>query len=150
MFLKITFCFLLVSQSIIAQTMTPFLESITPNLIVQDVNATVNYYKDQLGFQLIASVPESGKLNWAMVQRNQVPLMFQSGESLQEDMPELKLTKGGVGTFFIRMTSIKELFNELKGKAEVVVNMRDTFYGMREFTIKDINGYYLTFAEAIK
>lgn len=108
------------------------------------------YYKDRLGFQLIASVPESGKLNWAMAQRNQVPLMFQSEESLREDMPELLLTKGGIGTFFIRMTGIKELFTELSGEAEIVVKMRDTFYEMREFTIKDLNGYYLTFAEEIK
>jgi uncharacterized glyoxalase superfamily protein PhnB len=130
--------------------MSPFLQSITPNLIVHDVNATVSYYKERLGFQLITSVPESGKLNWAMVQRNQVPLMFQSEESLLEDMPELSLTKGGIGTFFIRMTGIEELFVELGGKAEIVVKMRDTFYGMREFTIKDLNGYYLTFAEEIK
>ncbi|NIT70052.1 hypothetical protein GWO43_03935, partial [candidate division KSB1 bacterium] len=34
--------------------------SLTPNVMVEDVNETVEYYKDKLGFELIMSVPEEG------------------------------------------------------------------------------------------
>ena len=127
------------------------LESLSPNVIVDDVNAAVEYYTATLGFNLITSVPESGKYNWAMVMRDGVTLMFQSLHSIQEDMPSLKIqSKGSLGTFFIRMTGIDDLYQSVKDKATIAVDMRTTFYGMKEFTIKDLNGYFLTFAEEVK
>lgn len=42
------------------------INSLTPNLMVRDVNATVDFYK-QLGFEIIQSVPDKGVLDWAMV-----------------------------------------------------------------------------------
>ena len=60
------------------------LESLSPNVIVDDVNSTVEYYSSTLGFNLIASVPESGSYNWAMMMRDGVTIMFQSLKSIQE------------------------------------------------------------------
>lgn len=127
------------------------LESLTPNIIVDDVNQAVDYYAEKLGFTLLASVPEKGTYNWAMVQRDGVSIMFQSLESIQEDMPSLKIdSKGSLGTFFIRMKGIDELYNQVKGKVEIAHDMRTTFYGMKEFVIRDPNGYFLAFAEPIQ
>lgn len=128
----------------------PILESLTPNVIVHDVNKTVEYYNRFLGFTLIASVPETGTYNWAMVTRDGVSLMFQSLESLHEDMPSLKIElKGSIGTFFIKLKGIEQFHDELKGQVEIASDMRITFYGMKEFTIRDLNGYFLTFAQDI-
>jgi lactoylglutathione lyase len=128
----------------------PILESLTPNVIVSDVNKTVDYYSRFLGFTLIASVPEAGVYNWAMVTRDGVNLMFQSFQSLHEDMPSLKIeSKGSIGTFFIKLKGIEQLHTELKDQVEIASDMRVTFYGMKEFTIRDLNGYFLTFAEEI-
>lgn len=127
------------------------LESLTPNIIVDDVNQAVDYYAEKLGFTLLASVPEKGTYNWAMVQRDGVSIMFQSLESIQEDMPSLKIdSKGSLGTFFIRMKGIDELYNQVKGKVEIAHDMRTTFYGMKEFVIRDPNGYFLAFAEPVQ
>lgn len=126
-------------------------ESLSPNVIVDDVNRAVDYYVTHFNFVKVASVPETGTFNWAMVQAGNVTLMFQSLKSLQEDMPELKIqSKGSIGTFFIRITGIEELYQKVKDKVEIAHDMRTTFYGMKEFTIKDLNGYYLTFAEEVK
>jgi uncharacterized glyoxalase superfamily protein PhnB len=128
----------------------PILESLTPNVIVSNVNKTVDYYSRFLGFTLIASVPETGVYNWAMVTRDGVNLMFQSLQSLHEDMPTLKIeSKGSIGTFFIKLKGIEQLHTELKDQVEIASGMRVTFYGMKEFTIRDLNGYFLTFAEEI-
>ena len=43
------------------------LNSLTPNLMVNDVEETIEYYTDILGFTLLMTVPETGKLDWAMV-----------------------------------------------------------------------------------
>jgi uncharacterized glyoxalase superfamily protein PhnB len=125
-------------------------ESLSPNLVVDDVNKAVDYYVQYFGFVQIASVPETGSLNWAMVQAGPVTLMFQSLKSIQEDLPSLDITsQGSHGTFFIRMKGVDDLYQKVKDKVTIAGDMRTTFYGMKEFTIKDLNGYFLTFAEEI-
>jgi catechol 2,3-dioxygenase-like lactoylglutathione lyase family enzyme len=128
--------------------MKPTLNSLSPNLIAANVNRSVDFYTRELGFTLVASVPETGTYNWAMVQRDTVTMMFQTLESIHEDMPSLKITgKGSIGTFFIKMKGIDQLLADLKGKVEIPLDMRTTFYGMKEFAVKDPDGYLLVFAE---
>jgi uncharacterized glyoxalase superfamily protein PhnB len=127
------------------------LHSLAPNVIVDNVNQAVDYYSNNLGFKLIVSVPETGQLNWAMIMRGGVTLMFQSLESIQEDLPTLNIKqKGSLGTFFIEMDGIDALYNDVKDKIKIASAMRTTFYGKREFTIEDLNGYFITFAEDVK
>lgn len=124
------------------------LESLSPNLISDSVNASVDFYTKHLGFSLVTSVPESGTYDWAMIKRDDVTLMFQSLKSLQEDVPSLKFDKkGSLGTFFIKMQGIEEFYNSLKGKVDIALEWRVTFYGMKEFGVKDPDGYYMVFAE---
>jgi len=119
------------------------LESLSPNLIADSVNASVDFYTKHLGFTLVTSVPETGKFDWAMIQRDGVTLMFQSLKSIQEDMPSLRLDKkGSLGTFFIKMKGIEDLYKALKGKVDIALEWRVTFYGMKEFGVKDPDGYY--------
>ncbi len=128
--------------------MKPTLTTLSPNLIAADVNRSVDFYTRELGFTLVASVPDTGTYNWAMVQRDTVTMMFQTLDSIHEDMPSLKITgKGSIGTFFIKMKGIDDLFASLKGKVEIPLDMRTTFYGMKEFAVKDPDGYLLVFAE---
>src|SRR6185295_3663914 len=118
-------------------------ESLSPNLIVNDVNKAVDFYTKTLGFSLIASVPESGTFNWAMVMRDGITMMFQSLPSMQEDMPGLKIqAKGSLGTFYIKIKGVDAFYKELKGKTDIVVDIRTTFYGAKEFVIKDQDGYF--------
>jgi uncharacterized glyoxalase superfamily protein PhnB len=126
------------------------LHSLSPNVIVDDVNKTVDYYVNNLGFNFITSVPQEGSYNWAMVMRDQVTVMFQSLQSLQEDLPELKIKqKGSIGTFFIEVDNIEGLYQSMKDKVTILGKIRVTFYGKKEFTIQDLNGYFLTFAEDV-
>lgn len=130
---------------------TPKLQSLTPNVIVHDVNKTLEYYTTKLGFNTLATVPEEGTYNWAMASKDGVTLMFQSLHSIQEDLPELDIKQlGALGTFFIEVQDIDTLYQNIKGNIEIVSDMRTTFYGKKEFTIKDLNGYFLTFAEDVQ
>lgn len=128
------------------------LESITPNLMVADIQQTINYYHGVLGFETQQTVPENGEdLVWASLKKGGVQIMIQEEENLKNELPEIRHEKvGGGTTLFIQMTGVEEYYHELYTSADVVVQIKDTFYGMREFTIRDINGYYLTFAEQIE
>jgi len=130
--------------------MTVALKKLTPNLMVEDVNETVAFYKDVLGFALLASVPEEGQFNWAMMQHDAVEIMFQSRASLTEDVPLFKdKAIGGSLTLYIDVEDIKGLYGQVQNRVTILHEMTTTFYGTREFTIQDCNGYILTFAQAV-
>ena len=126
------------------------MKSLSPNLIVQNVNASVEFYQSVLGFSLVQTVPESGKYDWAMLQKENVTIMFQSIESMNKDLPEFDCHSiGGSFTLFIILDEVELFYNSVKKDAEIFVELHKTFYGMNEFTIKDPNGYLLTFAEPV-
>ncbi|MBL7848751.1 MAG: VOC family protein [Cyclobacteriaceae bacterium] len=123
-------------------------ESLSPNLIVANVNRSVQFYADVFGFTLVASVPDSGSLNWAMVQRESVTIMFQTLASIQEDVPSLNLKAGSAAmTMYIKVKNMDNLLSGVRGKVPLAVDLRTTFYGAREFAIKDPDGNVLMFAE---
>ena len=127
------------------------LKKLTPNLMVENVNETIEYYRDVLGFELVMTVPEEGEFDWAMMSCGGVELMFQSRGSLGAEYPPFaELEIGGSLGFYIEVAGIDELYAGLVERAEVVTEPHTTFYGMREFTIRDCNGYVLTFAERVE
>jgi len=42
------------------------MDLISPNIFVNDINETIDFYK-QLGFNVVATVPEQGDIVWAMM-----------------------------------------------------------------------------------
>jgi len=125
------------------------LNSLTPNLMVNDVEETIEYYTDILGFTVLMTVPETGKLDWAMLKRNDVIMMFQSKKSLSSELPRLAGEKPGGGlNFYIKVDRITELHEELfNNEVEIISDLDSTFYNTIEFSIVDVNGYVLTFSE---
>ncbi len=125
------------------------MKSISPNIFVRDINETINYYK-QLGFELIMTVPEEGDLVWAMMTCGEVTFMFQSFDSLGEELPEISRQDGGSLLLYIQIEEIRKFHDSIVKKADVIKGLEKTFYGATEFSIKDLNGYILTFAEEEK
>lgn len=123
-------------------------KALTPNLIVDDVNAAMAYYENVLGFNKVASVPEEGTLDFAIVKSGDVSLMLQSKESYnQENLVFKEMPVGGTFVLYIDVEGIEKLYHQLKDKTNLIVDMHATFYGTNEFSIKDVNGYVLTFSE---
>jgi len=127
------------------------LETLIPNLMVEDIRLTLNYYHGVLGFETVSTSPESGEeLHRAKVKKGNVEIMFQSENSLKRELPELNHDEPAGGfTLVILMTGLDEFYEDLYTSSDVVDQIKETLYGMRQFTIRDVNGYYLTFAEPI-
>jgi lactoylglutathione lyase len=125
------------------------LKSLTPNLMVENVQATLAFYTEMLGFTVITTVPAEAPFDFAIVRRDAVQMMFQSRSSLSENVPVLTNSPIGASqTFYIEVEGIMPLYEQLQGKVEIVVDLHDTFYGTREFYFRDLNGYVLSFSEA--
>ena len=122
--------------------------SLSPNVGVTDVNETVKFYTEILGFNLVLSNPESGKLEWAMVANGNAVIMFQEMESLRNEYPALKeRAPMGTLTFYVKIKNMKPLYEKLKDTAFIANGIHQTFYGADEFAVFDNNGYILTITE---
>lgn len=126
------------------------LKKIIPNLMVEDVNSTIDYYENKLGcFELISTDPDEGQLDWAMMRSENVELMFQSSKSMGEVIPDFAGKKqGGTFVIYIEVDDIEELYEMLKDVVEIVKELHLTPYGMQEFFVRDLNGYILVFAQS--
>jgi len=135
------------------------LRKLTPNFSVHDVSASVKYYQDALGFKLEMAVREGltsiedsiadgHKYAYAMVSRDDVYIMFLQSDSFRKDIPELSGTPQGASVlFYIDVNNIDDVYGNIKQHTEIMKPLETTWYGMREFYIKDCNGYILGFAE---
>lgn len=136
------------------------MQNLIVNLAVFDIRESVAYYSDVLGFTLIMTVPED-KSNFApifgddklylfaMMQSGGVEMMLQQKDSLKEDVGDFFSTVGASATFYIRVDDVDIFYEKIAPKVEIVKAPETTWYGMREFYIRDINGYILCFATQI-
>ncbi|GAG93483.1 unnamed protein product [marine sediment metagenome] len=124
-------------------------KKLIPNLMVEDVNYTVDYYENILGcFELIATDPREGKFDWAMMRSEEADIMFQSRESLCGVIPDFKNKKiGATLVIYIEVDNVEELYNLIKNKVDIIKELNTTSYGMKEFLVRDCNGYILVFAQ---
>jgi uncharacterized glyoxalase superfamily protein PhnB len=122
------------------------MNSISPNIFVRDMNKTIAFY-EQLGFVLTITVPEEGDFIFAMMTCGSISFMFQTFESLGEELPEVSRQNGGSLLLYIQMEGIRKFFEKIKEQVKVIKGLEKTFYGATEFTLEDNNGYLLTFAE---
>ena len=122
------------------------MESVSPNIFVKDINQTIAFYKN-LGFELTLTVPETGDFIFALMTCGKVTFMFQTFESLGNEIPEINRTDGGSLLLYIQTKEIRKFFEQIKDKVKVIKGLETTFYGATEFSILDNNNYVLTFAE---
>lgn len=122
------------------------METLSPNFFVHDIQATIAWYRI-LGFDLTMTVPETGDPVWAMMTCGNVTVMFQTFASLGDTLPDVSRNPGGSLLLYIKLKGIRSFFERVKGRVSVLQGLEKTFYGATEFSVKDLNGYILTFAE---
>jgi uncharacterized glyoxalase superfamily protein PhnB len=123
------------------------LKNVTTNLIVESVNESLEFYETTLGFTKLLSVPDEGELDFAIINHGTINLMLQSKKSFNEENPVFKdRATGGTFTLYFNVDDIHALYHKIVPKTELLVDLHDTFYGTAEFTVKELNGYVLTFA----
>ncbi|MBL7830578.1 MAG: VOC family protein [Saprospiraceae bacterium] len=122
------------------------MKSVSPNIFVKDIKNTIEFYK-QLGFSITATVPEEGDFVFVMMTCGEVIFMFQTFESLGDELPMVKRERGGSLLLYIQVNEIRKFYDKTKNNVKVIKELETTFYGATEFSIEDNNGYVLTFAE---
>ena len=114
----------------------------TPELFVRDVEEAIRFYTETLGFQLEGRMPEdqSRPVEWAMVANGNASFMFQKPD-------EPKRTDSVV--FYLAVEDADSTIEDLQAGGATVEGPVDQFYGYREATVKDPNGYKLVFTSPV-
>lgn len=127
------------------------LTKLTPNLIVSDVERSVRFYCDVLGFTVTATVPETAPFVFAIVQSGGVEVFFNAPEPAIAEYPAFKDRPiGGTLTLFIEVLDIAGAHAALNERVPIVMPLEHKWYGVTEFAFADPDGYLITFAERDK
>ncbi len=122
---------------------------ISPNMMVNDVKQSLEFYRDVLGFQVHMIVPDAEAPIWASITRGQVEIMLQDKNNLIKEYPLLNEREiGGTFNLYIETDNIYELYESCKkNDVPIVKEMNKTFYGADEFGVQDKDGYLIVFAQ---
>lgn len=121
---------------------------ISPNLVVDDVDAAVAWYRDTLGFDVESLLPGETPNDFAILINGDVEMMVQSRKTLAGPLPTIAETKPGGVVLFIECDDVRDLWDRVQGRDVTVLNgLHDTDYGMTEFYVADPFGNALGFAQ---
>jgi uncharacterized glyoxalase superfamily protein PhnB len=124
------------------------LQKLTPNLIVSDVQRSIDFYRDVLEFTVSQTVPDQGPFVFAMLTRGGVEVFLNAPEPARAEYPALAARdKGGSLTLYMNVTGIRQAYEQLKDRVPVVMPLEKKWYGVTEFAFTDPDGYVITFAE---
>lgn len=120
---------------------TASIREVWPLMLVQDLEKSLVFYRDLLGFNVEAESLADGKVFWCRISRGQVSLMLQQAEA--EDGPAQGRGRG-VGLYLV-CDEIDTLFQEFTRRGVVIEPPSVTYYGMKQFLVPDPDGYFVCF-----
>jgi uncharacterized glyoxalase superfamily protein PhnB len=122
---------------------------ITPELLVEDLPKTLEFYTKNLDFHTVVAFPEDEPF-FALIENDQAQIMLYKREPFAEEIAEFSDTAmGGSFVLYIDVADVQAVHDRLKLVAPIIQPLHDTTYGTREFTCQDPNGYKLMFAQKI-
>lgn len=107
---------------------------------VPDVRATAEWYAS-IGFQVRRTNEPDGDMDWALLSFGSTQIMLNEGGLASSNYRrEVDL--------YVHTDDVQALYDRLKNRVEIVEHLHDTFYGMREFIIRDLNRFWITFGQS--
>ena len=122
---------------------------LSSTLAVRNMKETIEFYKDSLGFKMGMCFPDANNPEYADLSKDGMVLMFIPTENIGIGSEE----KLGVGVnLYMQIDgNIDGYYDELKRRGvKIAVDIKDEPYGIRDFTVEDVNGYKLTFNQVSK
>ena len=110
-----------------------------PILYLANMDESIRFYTDVLGFSCANRTD-----GWATLECDLAEIMLSlPNEHLPFEKPEF------TGSFYFQAEDVDSLWEKLRDKVVVVYPLENFDHGMREFAIRDNNGYILQFGREI-
>jgi uncharacterized glyoxalase superfamily protein PhnB len=125
-------------------------KKLTPNLLVANVERSLAFYTDVLGFARGMTVPEQSPFVFASVVSGTVEIFLNDRDAGIKEYPGFAgVALGATATMFIETDGVDALFDGLKARVAITMPLVTQWYGLKEFAIADPDGYVITFAERV-
>lgn len=116
---------------------------LTPELVVSDVNKSVDFYVNTLGLTKI-----KGDSHFARLKTGTSEIMLMLKSDFDQEIPDLNRSQNsGWSLIIIETDDIEEKYKSIKGKVKIHRQLKSTPYGTQEFTFADPDGYLVQFTQ---
>ncbi len=109
---------------------------VTPVLLVKEIEPIVPFYGNKLGF--------------VAFQKGTAEVMYQTYASVEKDAPKevSETARKGPTYLYMEVDNLDAVLAAMKD-VKIVMPVRTAFYGMREFSVQDPGGHFITFAQPV-
>ena len=127
--------------------MTATIKGLKPLFQVYDMRASVAFYTDKLGFELNETYEPDGHLYWASLKRDGVEIMLNAcweDDERTDRVDPVRVKGHNDAELYFHCDDVDAIYQELKGRGANVQAPTEQ-HGRREVTIKDPDGFHLSF-----
>lgn len=118
---------------------------VAPVLVVRDVSASIAYWRDKMGFELVGTFRDPPVM--AFVARGGVEFMLQGNGG---PIPGTnRAYMAGIWDAHVWVDDADAIHADMKARGAVVTDPCDTFYDNREFEVTDPDGYIIAFGSSL-
>ncbi len=118
---------------------------ILPCLLVTDMRRSLEFYAELLGFTQTGYYPIESEPIRTEVRRDDIAIiLYTEPVHSQDQAPSF------TGALYVFPESIDRVADELRGKVPFAWGPDDTEFDIREFAIRDPDGYTIVFAQRVK
>jgi predicted enzyme related to lactoylglutathione lyase len=118
-----------------------------PLLDVSDINRSVAFYRDQLGFAIVADDAEpGGQMGWCRLVRSGASIMLQGPAEQSEVRSELR---GRGVCFYFVCDDADAMYRELSSRGMQLEAPKIAYYGMKQLYLADPDGYAICFESPV-
>lgn len=118
-----------------------------PILLVEDVVAAANYYRDKVGFSYERFWGDPP--NFCILERNGFHLMLSQVDDSKHIVPHYKVVPYMWNVYFW-VDDATKMYEEMKASGAIIdYHLGEKDYGCLEFGIQDLDGYDIAFGEVL-
>lgn len=124
---------------------------LTPLLQVYDMPASLRFYRDVLGSEVLATSPKLGedRCHWVMLRLGGVELMLNTAYEFDEERPvppdPARVAAHDDTILYFACPDVDAAYEELRRKGAAVTAPAVMRYGMKQIDVRDPDGFLLCF-----
>ena len=124
------------------------LHNLIPMLNVGDIEASLDFYREALDFEVVSDPAAVKQWRWATIRSGYTELMLSQSETPPRIEPiEPQRSSAWTCLFYFYPDDVSRLYAQVIARGYRPTAMIDTHYGMREFSLQDPDGHMLSFGQ---
>lgn len=123
----------------------PAIRQLWPLLYVRDIQRSIEFYRDQLGFTVVGEAESNGCLFWCRLERDNASFMLQQAD---HDDGSVEGRGRGVSFYFV-CTDADAMYHEFSSRGLQLRPPTVAYYGMKQLFVPEPDGYSICFESEI-